>query len=226
MSDKAKKKKADTIDFIVKHVNMIDKSGEAGERYEKHLTAMSLEEFDKFMQSLKNKEDVLYVNIPNFHSKSVTLTNNLEVAKKIGVEFFQRLRITDPITKKTFLTPRKYAVLHIPVRRQIQTIKSGLSYAVDNSKIDPTTGQVVGESKSAALSAPESFILYSKGLNKSITELTKMRGGDIQAQRHAYRKLHEQGFVTVDEISMLGTRVISTETFSNYLKAIHIDNNI
>lgn len=220
------KRKAEVIDFIVKHVNMIDKSGEAGERYQKYLTAMSLSDFHAYMTDLKEGNDILYVNVPNLKKRHVTLENNLKVAKEIGVEFFQRLKIVDPISGKTHLTPRKYLILHLPVRRQIQTIKSGLSYAVDNSKIDPSTGQVVGDSRSAALSTPEALILYSKGMNKAITELVKVRGGDVQAQRWAYRSMYETGSFTIQGAQELGTRAVSSETLSTYLKAMHVDNNI
>lgn len=219
------RKKA-TIDMICTHVDLIDKSGEASERYRKLLTPMSLSQFDDFMRSLQSGEDVLYVNMPNLKKPSITFENNLKVAKSLGVEIFHQLKITDPKTGKRFLTPRKYAILHLPIRRQIQTIKSGISVAEDDNHINPTTGQVTGVSKAASISAPESFILYSKKLNKSIEELNKVRGGDTEAQRYAYNKLQQTGMVSLSELEQLDTRATSSDTLSTFFKAMHIDNNI
>lgn len=215
-----------TIDLIVSHVNMVDRTGEAGNRYQALLSKMSYEEFNDFMLSLKNGDDILYVNIPNLSKKGVTFENNVKVAEKLGVQFFQRLRITDPNTGKKFITPKRYCVIDLPVRRQIQTIKTGISVADDDNHIDPTTGQVVGVSKSASLSSPEALILYSRGLNKSLEEMLKVRGGDTDAQRYAYTKLQQTGSVSLSEVEQLGTRATSTDTLSTYLKAMHIDNNL
>ena len=150
----------------------------------------------------------------------------MKVSKELGINFFKRLYITDPHTGKRYLTNKSYAIFDLPVRRQIQTIKSGLSVATDTSKVDPTTGQVVGDSQAASISTPETFILYSKQLNKSIVELTKIRGGDNDALRHTYRRLEETGEATIEEAMRLGTTATSTVTLNTMLKAMHIDNNI
>lgn len=220
------KKMKTTIDLICDLCDKVDLGGEASKRYRTILSKMTPEEFDGFMTSLKNGEDVLYVNIPNLQKKHVTFENNIKVAKSLGVDFFKRLSIVDPKTGKRFLTPLKYAIFHVPVRRQIQTISSGISVATDESKIDPTTGQVVGTSQAASISTPETFILYSKGLQKSIVELTKVRGGDTEAMRYAYNNLNNTGSCSIEEVMELGTRATSTVTLNNMLTAMHIDNNI
>ena len=224
------KKKADKqkhiIDLICQKVDLVDKSKEASTRYRKYLSAMSTEEFHAFMLMLKNGEDVLYVNIPNLKDHGVSLDNNLKVAEKLGVQFYQRLKIIDPTTGKRFLTPRKYAVIHLPVRRQIQTIKSGISVPVDDKHIDTMTGQVTGVSRSAKLTLPENYVLYSIGLEKSIAELVKVRGGDTDAQLVAYDRIHKTGSFTLTEMLQLPSRAVSSVTFNNFLKTMHIDNNI
>lgn len=220
------KKMKSTIELICSLCDKVDTGGDASNRYRTILSKMTDDEFHEFMLSLKNQDDVLYVNIPNLKEKHVTFENNVKVAKELGVDFFKRLSIVDPKTGKRFLTPQKYAIMHLPIRRQIQTISSGISVATDDSKIDPTTGQVVGDSQAASISTPETFILYSKGLEKSIVELTKVRGGDNDAMRYAYRKLNETGSSSIAEVMELGTRATSTVTLNNMLTAMHIDNNI
>lgn len=222
----AKVKRKSTTDMICKWMDKVDKTKEASTRYREVLTAMSDEEFHAFMESLRDGEDVLYVNIPNLKNKGVTFENNLTVGKQLGIEFFQHLTITDAKTGKEFLTPKKYIILHLPIRRQIQTIESGLSVADDESRIDPTTGQVVGSSQAASLSVPETFVLYSKGLLKSNIEMTKVRGGDTDALQAVYGALIETGQATLEDGFAPGTRATSTETLGTYLKAMHIDNNI
>lgn len=220
------KKMKSTIDLICGLCDKVDLGGEASNRYRTILSKMTPAEFEEFMLSLKNGEDVLYVNIPNLQKKNVTFENNIKVAKSLGVDFFKRLSIVDQHTGKRFLTPLKYAIFHLPLRRQIQTIGSGISVATDESKIDPTTGQVVGDSQAASVSTPETFILYSKGLQKSIVELTKVRGGDTEAMRYAYNNLNTTGSCSIEEVMQLNTRATSTVTLNNMLTAMHIDNNI
>lgn len=219
-------KQKETIELICSLVDKVDVSKEASTRYRKYLSAMSPEAFQDFMMKLKKGEDVLYVNMPNLKKHGVSLDNNLKVAKSLGVEFYKRLRVKDPTTGKTYLTPRKYAVIDLPVRRQIQTIKSGISVPTDDRHIDAMTGQVTGISRAAKLTTPENFVLYSKGLEKSITELVKVRGGDTEAQIEAYNQIYETGSFSLKEIQALNTRAVSSITLNNLLKTMHIDNNI
>lgn len=225
-TNKKLEKQKSTINHICKLVDMVDKSGEASKRYRKYLSAMSVDEFHQFMLTLKNGEDVLYVNMPNLQKHGISLENNLAVSEKLGVKFFQRLKIVDPTTGKRFLTPKKYALIHLPVRRQIQTIKTGISVPVDDKHVDTMTGSVTGVSRAAKLTLPENYVLYSKGLTESIKELMKVRGGDTDAQIVAYDKIHKTGNYSLAEIDQLGTRAISTITLNTLLKTIHIDNNI
>lgn len=224
MSNKAKRKA--TIELICDWMDKIDTNKEASTRYREAFTAMSDDEFHEFMESLKNGEDVLYVNIPNLKRKGVSFERNLKIGEELGVKFFQHLIITDPKTGKEFKTPQKYAIFDIPVRRQIQTIESGLAVADDDSRVDPTTGQVVGSSQAASLSVPETFVLYSKGLMKSNVEMTKIRGGDNDAKQAVYTALIETGSATLEDGFATGTRATSTETMSAIFKAMHIDNNL
>lgn len=219
-------KKASTIDMICTYCDKVDKTKEASKRYRTALEAMSDNEFHEFMETLRDGSDVLYINVPNLKPKGISFENNLKVAKELNVKFFQRLIITDPKTKKEYLTPREYCILHLPIRRQIQTIESGLSVAEDDSRVDPTTGQVVGASQAASLSVPETFVLYSKGLINSNIEMTKIRGGDNDAMRAVYNNLIETGTANLEDGFSTGTRATSTETLATVLKAMHIDNNI
>lgn len=224
------KKKADKqkaiIDLICQKVDLVDVSLETSTRYRKYLTAMSPEEFHEYMLMLKNGDDVLYVHMPNLKSHGISLENNLKAAEKLGVSIYQRLSVVDPSTGKRFLTPKKYALIHLPVRRQIQTIKSGISVPTDDKHIDTMTGQVTGVSRSAKITLPENYVLHARGLDKSIIELVKVRGGDTDAQIHAYDKIHKTGTFTLAETMQLGTRAVSSITFNNMLKTMHIDNNI
>lgn len=227
MSDKklAEKQKK-IIEMICEKVDKVDVSKEASTRYRKYLSKMSPEEFKEFMTLLKEGKDVLYVNIPNLKKHGVSLENNLKVAPELGVDFFKRLKVVDPTTGKQYVTPRKYMVVHLPIRRQIQTIQSGISVPTDNTHIDAMTGQVTGVSRAAKLTTPENYVLYSKGLHKSITELMKVRGGDVTAQIEAYNKIHEQGTFSLNQMSQLGTRATASTTLNILFKTMHIDNNI
>jgi hypothetical protein len=117
-------------------------------------------------------------------------------------------------------------VLDIPVRRQVQMLTKKMSVPKDNLHIDEMTNQPMDESKGAGISFPELLALYSQGLDSSILEMIKLRGGDEKAYGAMERQIAEQGEVNIEPILEAGTRVKSTETLSVFLKAMHYDNNL
>jgi len=211
---------------IIKWVSKLDPSGKSTDVYKEMFGKMSDKDFDDYIAAIEAGQDYISVICDNLNGKQVNTDNNLKVAKEMGYEFFHRLWLTDDVSGQVFLTNHKYLCLHLPVRRQIQTLVNKISIPEDNRHLDELTDQPVGVSKGSSLSLPEIMVLYAQGLEKGIEEMIKFRGGDLKAMNAMDKEIINTGGVKMETISHLGTRVKSAETLSTMLKAMHLDNNL
>lgn len=218
----ANRKKA--TDFLLKYIDKILPGSDNKNIYEELLSKMSDKKFDELMHQLRNGEQILFLISPNLDNKKLDSSRNLKLAKELGHDMFQHLQLTDPITKTTYLTPLKYLVIDLPVRRQAQTLNKKVTIPKDNSRVDMLTGQSAAD-RVGGLSFPELQVLNAQGLDSSVTELIKFRGGDEEAFRMMNDRLLKQGNVRLDSLPDTG-HVKSTQTLANILKAMHIDNNL
>jgi hypothetical protein len=202
----------------------IDPSGRNTKMYKELFANMTDKQFDEWMTAIGQGKDFVSMVADNFTDKAISIDNNVKVAKKMGVELFHRLWLTDEATGKAYLTPKKYLTMHLPVRRQIQTLVNKISIPEDNRHVDELTDQPVGVSKGSSMSLPETLTLLAHGMDKGIEEMLKFRGGDLKAMNAMDKEIINSGGVKMETISKLGTRVKSTETFATMLKAMHLDN--
>lgn len=222
-------------DYILKHIAMIDPTDKGNlELTKSQLESLSDAEFEAYMHSLSappaddpdRLQETLTYYAPNLGKTKISLKRNLEIAKAIGHKFFERLWITDAQTGVTYLTPNEFMVVDLPIRRQAQLLIKKASIPTDHKSIDELSGQVTGESKGSKLSFPELQAQVSQGLDQTVIEEIKIRGGDERAYQEFERQMIEKGTVSQAEILSLGTTVKSTETLSILLKGMHLDNNL
>jgi len=181
------KNRKKTEEFILKYIKKITNTDFNVNLYKDLFKSMNDKEFDEFMTKLKNNETILQV-------------------------IFQYLDIgpTKDDTKRR--TKNKYLVMLAPFRRMKQTITKGLSVAEHDKKRDILTGQVSGSSLSSKISYPELQLMISMGLDKSIKELLKHRGGDEGSMRAIKQGLLKYGRVDGKFIDEYSTDVTSTKT--------------
>jgi len=183
-------------------------------------------EFDAYMKKLGSGEETLPYYQPNLTQYKLSVRRNLDIAKKIGHAFFERVWITDAATGIPHLTPEKYLVIDLPIRRQQQLLMKKVSIPDDNMHVDDLSGQPTGVSQGAKLSFPEIQALHAQGMDLAIEELIKFRGGDEGAYRALRREILETGYGRQSTTRPSGSKVKATQTFSILLKAMHIDNNL
>ena len=93
-------------------------------------------------------------------------------------------------------------------------------------KYDDLSGQVSGSNKGSSMSFPETLVLYSQGLDKTLEEFLKVRGGDQMAGRVVTEAVINQGEASLNLVENMGTRAKSSTTLSTYMKAMHLQNNL
>lgn len=209
---------------ILKYIEKI-LPGENKKLYEELLSKMSDKDFAEYMAKLESGEETLFLVAPNLSEAKISINNNIKIAEELGHNFFERLRLTDPMTRVTYLTPVPYLVIDLPLRRQAQVLVKKISIPEDNSHVDERTAQPTGESKGSKLSLPEIQVLYAQGLDKTLEELLKFRGGDETGFRAMNKELIDKGSVSLAGLPSSG-KVKSIETLSIFLKSMHINNNL
>lgn len=224
------------IDTVVKGVDNILPSKTMGKLYRTALEGLSDEDLDKYVERLRNAvaehpdydkpREMIHLVCPNMGKHGVNIDYLMELSGKWGINLFERIWITDPITGDTYLTNRPYLIIDLPITRQAQTLESKISVADDNRHVDDRTNQATGVSKGASLSYPETQILLSSGLKNTVKELLKFRGGDETAFRAMNKSIIETGSFDQAVFDNIDTRPKAVDTMSIYLKAMHLNNNL
>ena len=190
--------------------------------YKARFAEMSDSEFTEFMNDLNNKKINLSLVQPTGIKNTVTVEKNFKVAKMMNVE------IVDNLIYKTdtpYMVNVPTVMLRLPVKRTVQILSSKIGVPKDNKTIDATTGQATGASKGSRITLPELQLLDSMGLEQSLVELMKVRGGDLGAYRAYSASLENHGQASQEVINQFGTGVVSGQTLRSIHNAMLLDIN-
>ena len=216
----------DAQDFIIAHIEKIIPGTKNVALYQDFFASMSDKEFDIFIKSLEDGSSRLPIIVPNLSNEKLDINRNLALAKELGHDFFERLWIDDLNDVPPYLTPIKYFVVDLPIRRQAQLLQKKISIPEDNKSVDELSGQPTGKSKGSKISYPETQILAALDLNESLTELLKARGGDATMFNDMNTSISRSGSVSIKAIDKGNTNVKSTEVLSTLLTSMHLKNTL
>lgn len=213
-------------DFILTYIEKIAGSYNKSIYENKVFKDMSDEDFDLFMKDLKSEKKFLVIYAPNLKKRDISVENNLEVAKELGYNFFQRLWISSNDDVPTYLTPIPYMVIDLPIRRTSQLLIKGISVPDHTKVVDNLTGQPTGESKGAKISYPEVQLMVAMGMEKAATELMKYRGGDKGGLVAFNNMLSKLGSANLNTLSAYSTGVESSKTLRTFLTGLHLKSTL
>lgn len=199
--------------------------GKDGPNFKRYMEKIKTEDsLNKFYKNIKSGKDNVNIIMPNMKS-TARMQDIVDVANKIKLPLSTRLYLKDEITGKRYKTNNKYLVIKMPVRRVKQFIDDKISLPEGDNRTDLLSGQVIRPDRGSSISLIEAQVIKGKGLDKSLYELLKIRGGDINAYSEYASRLLETGAVeteTIGEDSVPRSSVVA----STYLKAAHLDNNL
>lgn len=221
----SKKDRAYATEVLLKGLALIDPSGTNTRLTAEMLNSLSNQQFFNLIDAYRNKIDFPAIVAPNLDKNvKISVENNLKIAKHFSVEFFQQVWITDRMSGIQYLSPQKYLIIHLPVRRQIQTREAKMSVAINRRIVDDLTNQVTGPSAPSSQSQPETLVKISKGNIRSAEEQLKVRGGDLKALNYADQQMYATGGFSLDVIAGLDSRAKAADTLSTFLLGMHYDN--
>ena len=212
--------------FIITYVERLTPNTENANIYRKIFSVMKDNDFAKFMKDLAEGRVNLAVIIPNFSKTKLSVDRNLAIAKELGHKFFQRIWIEGKDDTPTYLTPNEYLIIDLPVRRASQLLTKKISVPKHNRVIDSLTGQPTGESKGAKISYPELQVCAAMGLENSMVELMKYRGGDARGHAALNGMLSKYGRANQAALANYASGVESTVTVKTFLLAAHLKSTL
>lgn len=218
------RKKAE--EFILEYIQKIDPSGQNKQLYVDKFKSMNDDEFEELMKNLEEGKEHLSIVAPNFSSVKLDVERNLAIGEELGHNFFQRVRIPAKNGLPGYLTPIKYLVVDLPVRRQAQLLEKKISIPEDNNSVDDFTGQPTGKSKGSKISYPEVQVLAAMGMNECLTEFMKYRGGDEKGFNAMNTMISRTGGVSMKAIEKFSSGVKVTQTLSSFLSAMMLKNSL
>jgi hypothetical protein len=212
-------------DFILKIIAIQDPTGYNSKVYEDLFANMNDQDFHRWMEIMRqDKNAKLKLLVPPF-KVVISVEAALAASKALGVKIMERIRLWDPVGKRYCLTPEKYFILRLPVRRLKQYLMDGLSVPDSDKRLNPLTDQVVKPDKGSAISFPQAQMIAEKGLTTTLHEMISIRGGDLTAYAQMKSEIEETG--SSDTSVMNGTQgVKSAQTLRTSLQAMHLDTNL
>lgn len=208
---------------ILKYFKKIEPSGYNEKRYKEMFAKMSDKQFDDWMKDIRDKKIKLVLFTPNL-KVVLNIADLRNVAKELGIKLFEKILMTDKATGLRYLTNQEYLIIRLPIRRTRQFLMHKLSVPESDKRLDALTGQVTKPDKASSLSFVEAQFLHGRGLDKTILEFMKVRGGDIHAYAQFKQQLEETGTGSLDSLDA-NTVARSAVTLSTILKGMLLDNN-
>jgi hypothetical protein len=217
----------DAEEYIIEMIDMFLPGSINRQNYVNLFASMSDADFKVFMNKIKPGGDgILALISANLAKVRLSIERNLEIAKKIGHNFFKRIWINDGTEVPQYLSPIPYLVFDMVLRRQAQMLVKKISIPEDNKSVDDLTGQPTGRSKGSSLSYPETLVMQAQDLTYSLTEMLKYRGGDVKGFNAMNTAISRTGNVSLKTIEKLGSTVRSTDTLRTFLLGMHLSNTL
>lgn len=220
------KNRSKAQEFIIQMIEALMPGSDNTKIYEEFFASMDDDQFDAFMKDIEGGIKKLAIIAPNFGKQRLSVERNLEIAKKLGHKFFERIWIEGTGDIPTYLTPIPYMVVDIPLRRQAQLLIKKISIPEDNKTIDNMTGQPTGSSKGSKISYPETQVMAAMKLDNATIEMLKYRGGDIGGFVAMNKMISRNGGVSLKTVEQYATGVESTRTLKTFLTCMHLENTL
>ena len=211
--------------YVYKVMTILDPAGDNTKRWKTFFAGLDDKGFEKFMQNLADKKVAMNLVMPNM-KKTLRIQDLLEAARAVDYKTSHRLWMPDRTRPgKKYLTNERYLVLTLPIRRAQQEVDKKLSVPERDNKVDALTGQVVSVDKASSISAIEIQSLHVRGLDQTLSELVRVRGGDINAYGDFSRQLEENGSAKLSSLDPR-TRARAATIGKVLLEGMLIENNI
>lgn len=225
-----KRKKAEEQVFQL--MNDFDSSGRNSDVWAIRFNRMSNKEFTDMMKDFSKEPRKYHLTIEQ-DSKDpktqVTFDKIESIAKKYNIKlyehvFFPHENPEDPDNPFCTATPVPVVYLFVRKLQQMLTKKNDASSSIDN--INPLTGQVTGDSKSAALSDTLTSSLTTTNQQDTIRELLTIRADNMPGKTRMLNMIETNGAVKYDDCDVKYRDSQALKTFWVFMRGAMLDTDV
>lgn len=215
-------------DKLIQFMNELDPSGYNGETYRIAFSKMSDKEFTDMCKNMISTDDInfsLDIKTLGKGKDEIDMPKVKAVAKKydIPLEEYLVMPFRNPKGSPT-VTMTRVPIIYCPVRRFFQQMlqhKNAISN--DNSKINPLTGQVTGEDKTASTTNVQTYALAVSNQTNSIKEFLGPRSDDSVSKQQMLSIIEKTGKVRLGDLDIKTHNKQAINTVETFMKAACID---
>jgi len=204
---------------IYDYMDMLDPKGLNRGIYERLFKEMDDNEFSDWVSRLGSDYQLAFT-APNGGDVDVSLDRLRKIAKKMGIEVFEKLVVEESGIKT--LTPHPFNLLRLVIRRANQHATSKINLPKNNKVRNVLTGQVTNKSKAAGITMPEALIISAYGLDDSLKELTSVRGGDTKAMKKMDSLAMETGKISLEDLKPYMTKSRGFKSLKEFYRGMHL----
>lgn len=214
--------------YIYDLMTTMDPTGKNTERMRNFFKPMSDKEFLKFMDEFLENPDKNFCVGYEPYNNPVTMDFIHNVAKKRGVPIYERVYrpyvngdIEDPPG-----TPNLIMVLDVPVKRLKQMAFSKNHASTATNKIDPRTGQVTGEDRTARVTDVETYSLIVQGQYNAAQEFFGPASDDTDAHYEMLRRIQRDGEVELADLPNDPVNKVTLNTINALMIGSCLESNL
>ena len=220
-----KRIKAEAMIYSV--MDLMDPSGKNTERYKRFFQNMTDSQFNSWMDEfLKNPKKQFELQALPFEEPKY---DNIEAAANyldVPIEEYIYFRDGEYEKDHPIKSRSKCITGWLHIKREQQLLSKKNRYTFDAEDRDMKTGQVTGESKVAALSAPEVNSLIAMGANKALEEFLGPRADNMGKKNQMYNDIARDGYVKLSELEGSLDDSVTLNTVDTYLIAAGLKSDL
>lgn len=220
---KAVRKKYENM--IYELMDDIDPTGFNSQTKRENFEKMSDKEFIALMKRMISQDD-LNLSVDLNHSerdpkKFINLHKIKAIADKHNVKMTEYvfMPFRNP-NGRPMCTLSRIPIIYCPIRRFFQQMlihKNALSN--DNQKINPTTGQVTGDDKTASTTNVQTYALAATNQTNALKELLGPRADDPVSKQQMLTQIEQTGQVNLSDLTIETHNKQAINTTETYCKA-------
>lgn len=224
---KQARKKAEERIYTI--MDDLDSTGYNTQIYKDAFAKMSDKQFIDIMKRMITQDDFnLSIDINESEKdpkKKINLEDIEAVAKKHNIKLTEYLFM--PFRNpggKPVCTLSRVPIIYCPIKRFFQQMlihKNSLSN--DNSRINPVTGQVVADDKTASTTNVQTYALAVTNQFNSLKEYLGPRADDPVSKQQMLTAIEQTGEVNIADLDIQTHNKQSINTTEVYCKAVGID---
>ena len=227
--EKIKKIRKKYEEHIYKLMDDIDPSGFNADTYRIAFAKMSDKQFIDLMKKYIEQDDLnLFVDINQLEKKksdNITLEKIKAVADKWKISLFEYIFMPFRNPKgKPMCTLTKVPIIYCPIRRFFQQMlqhKNSISNSSDH--INPLTGQVVQEDKTASTTNVQTYALAATNQTNALKEFLGPRADDQISKQQMLNTIVSTGDVRLSDLDIRTHNKQAVNTTEVFCKAAGLE---